>query len=164
MMAEDIDLRQRAIERIKIGEMMQKFRICAAKRQAEFYKVSHGRFPKVTKQTVEEGAERLLGEWKLRQKRALPQSNIREEIILSEFSSSSDKLKGDFECPRCLKKFRDHRKYSSHITSHYSGNGESRNAALMAQVGDGRGLERSTRSMSDAEREDRQYFINDVYQ
>lgn len=164
MSASDRDLRQRAIERIKTNEMLQKFRFSAAKRQAEFYKVSRGRFPRVTKQSVEEEALRLFSDWKSRQRRSLPPANVPEEILLPNFSQESEKLNGTVECPRCLKKFRDHKKYASHLSTHYSGNGESRNAALMAQVGEGRGLERSSRSLSDVEKEDLRYFLTDSYQ
>jgi hypothetical protein len=165
----DNELRERAVERIKTNEMLQKFKFSAAKRQAEFYKLSHGTFPRVTKHSVEEEAQRLLAEWKTGRQRRLPSpsKNVpsKEEEISLDGSKNAAGLKDSFfECPRCLRKFRVHRKYASHITSHYSGNGQSRNAALMAQAGDGRGLERSSRQMSDAEREDLRYFLNDVYQ
>jgi hypothetical protein len=52
--------------------MLQKFRIAATKRQAEFSKVTHGSYPRVTKQSVEDEAQRLLSEWKARQRRPLP--------------------------------------------------------------------------------------------
>jgi len=159
----DRDLKHRAIERIKTNEMLGKFRISAAKRQAEFYKVSHGSYPRVTKESVEEEAQRLLTEWRARQRRALPPANVPEEIIEPKLGELSN-IKGSFECPRCLKKFRDHRRYSGHISAHYSGNGESINAALMAEVGEGRGLERSSRHLSETEKDDLRYFINDAYQ
>jgi hypothetical protein len=159
----DRDLRQQAIEKIKTHDMLEKFRISAAKRQAEFYKVSHGRFPRVTKQSVEEEAQRLLSEWKARQQRVLSPAKVPEEVPEPVLSESNAKLKGNFECPRCLKKFRDHKKYSGHIASHYSGGGVSHNAAMMAEAGDGRGLERGSRRMSEAEKEDLQYFVNDAY-
>ena len=149
---------------VEINDILQKFRISAAKRQAEFYMISHGRFPKVTKQTVEEEAKRLLSEWKARHRRVIPPVNNREEVLAASLIESSAKLKGSFECPRCLTKFRDHKKYSAHIAAHYSGSGQSHNAAMMAEALGGRGLERSSRRMSDAEREDLQYYINDEYQ
>lgn len=150
---------------MKTNDMLQKFRISAAKRQAEFYMVSHGKFPKVTKQFVEEEAQRLLLEWKTaRQRRSLPEVKVQGiETPEAELNDRTDN-NASFECPRCLKKFRVHRRYTNHITSHYSGNGESRNAALMAQAGEGRGLERSSRQLSDAEKEDLRYFLNDAYQ
>jgi len=144
--------------------MLEKFRISAAKRQAEFYKVSRGRFPKVTKESVNEEAQRLLMEWKSRQRKALPSANVSDEVLTEISEPSNSRIKGSFECPRCLKKFRDRKKYAGHISSHYSGNGESRNAAMMAETGEGRGLERSSRQLSEVEKEDLRYFINDAYQ
>lgn len=159
------ELRQKAVDRIKTNEMLAKFRISAAKRQAEFYKVSHGRYPRVTKESVDKEAQRLLSEWKGRQRRALPPANNAQEEVPKMSELSNSKEKGNFECPRCLRRFRDQKKYTSHLSTHYSGGGSSENAARMVQADEGRGVERSSsRPLSEAEKEDLRYFINDTYQ
>ena len=160
-MSEDQDLRQRAIERIKTDDMLCKFRISAAKKQAQFYLVTHGTSPKVTRQSTEEEAKRLLSEWKTRQRKALPSADVPEEVInLGE----SPPRKGRFECLRCYKIFSDQGKYVKHIATHYGGKGESSNAILMAEKIEGRGLEHSSRRKSEAEKEDLRYFLNDEFQ
>ena len=160
-MNEELDLRQKAIERIKTEEMLGKFRISAAKKQAQFYKVTRGTSPKVTKQSIEEEAQRLFSEWNVRHRKAPPSANVFEEVINLD---ESPVRKGTFECHRCYKTFSDQRKYAKHIATHYGSKGESTNAIMMAEKIRDRGLEHSSRRMSDAEKEDLRYFLNDEFQ
>jgi len=162
-MSEDRDLRQKAIERIKIEGMLRNYRISAAKKQAQFYWVTRGTSPKVTRESIEEEAQRLLSEWKGRQRRALPPAKVPEEILSVSFDESPKK-RGNFECVRCYKTFASQSRFLKHVSNHYSGGGGSLNAALMAEKVEGRGLEHSSRRMSEAEKEDLRYFLNDGYQ
>ena len=156
-------LRQRAVDRFKTDEMLRKFRFSAARNQAEFYKITHGRSPKVTKASIEEEAQRLFENWRSRQRLALPQGNTPDDILNVKFSESPKNARGRFECPRCYRIFRVQEKYAKHAVSHYTGIGTSDNAVRMAEVEAGRGLERTSRRLSETEKEDIMYFLNDNY-
>jgi hypothetical protein len=154
-----VELREQAVERFKIDQSLQKFRFSAAKKQAEFFKITHGRSPRVTRDSVEEEAKRLSIAWSKRQRK----TKVIGESFGVQLTDSSRKIKGHFECSRCYRTFRDQERYAKHTSTHYAGNGTSENAARMAEAGEGRGLERSSRVLSETEKEDLRYFINDAY-
>ncbi len=156
-------LRLMAIGRMKAEEMLQVYRVSAAKKQAQFFWVTRGTSPKVTRESIEEEAQRLLSEWKRRRTKALPSGKVSEEV-LSVCFEESPKQRGNFECSRCYKTFASHARFLKHVSNHYSGGSGSFNAVLMAEKVEGRGLEHSSRKMSEAEREDLRYFLNDGYQ
>ncbi len=159
----DIDLRPQTTSRL--NEMLEKFRITAAKRQAEFYRITQGRSPIVSKESVAEEAHRLLSEWQERHlKRVSDMGNSEKQLHADSNGSSGGAAKEVFECPRCFKVFHSSRRYTKHVSGHFAGNGSSYNAVMMASTGSGRGLERSSRMLSESEREDLRYFLNDAYQ
>jgi len=162
-MSDDRDLRHKAIERIKSEEMLRKYRISAAKKQAQFFWITRGSSPRVTREAIDEEAQRLFTEWKGRQRKALPPAKVPEEVLSVSFDESP-KQKGSFECGRCYRTFVSQAKFLKHVSNHYSGGGGNLNAALMAEKVEGRGLEHSSRKMSESEKEDLRYFINDGYQ
>ena len=73
-------LRLMAIGRMKAEEMLQVYRVSAAKKQAQFFWVTRGTSPKVTRESIEEEAQRLLSEWKRRRTKALPSGKVSEEV------------------------------------------------------------------------------------
>src|SRR5579872_1491284 len=159
-----MNLRRQAVERFEIDQALQKFRFTAAKKQAEFFKITKGRSPRVTKESIDEEAQRLYAKWKSRLRpKALPPANVPEEILTPKFSESPKNARGNFECPRCYRVFRDQERYAKHTAGHYSANVISVISIRMAEVEAGRGLERSSRKLSEAEREDLRYFLNDNY-
>src|SRR5579862_3958071 len=93
------DLRQ-----IKTEDMLRAFKTSAAKKQAQFFWVTRGTSPRVTKESVEEEAQRLLAEWKGRKRKALPADSSPEGVLPITLNEPPKKT-GTFECRRCYKTF-----------------------------------------------------------